>query len=97
VWVLGERTRIAKRDASMDDCLIDVRSGTMLLRRLVTSTASYGRPKQSIHVPRFHVPLSCGVPVRYVTVRLNSTVAKPPRRKYGGTNVRVDPHALPVP
>ncbi len=81
----------------MNDRLIDGRDGTMLLRRLVTSIASYGRPKQVIHVLRFHVPLSTGVPVRYVTVRLNSTVAKPPRRKHGGTSVRVDPHALPVP
>ncbi len=28
-WVLGERPRIAKREASMDDRLIDGRGGTM--------------------------------------------------------------------
>jgi hypothetical protein len=82
----------------MDDRLIDGHGGTMpFLCRLVTSIASYGRPKRVIHVPRFHDPLSTGVPLRYVTVRLNSTVAKLPRRKHGGTSVRVDPYALPVP
>ena len=65
-WVLGERPRISKREASMDDRLIDGHGGTMpFLCRLVTSIASYGRPKRVIHVPRIHVPLSTGVPVRY--------------------------------
>lgn len=84
----------------MDDRLIDGRGARMRLCRLVTSIASYGRPKQSIIKPRFRPPNE------HLRANAHWSISSDTRRlpKSGSRMVeltrtlfRRNPHALPMP